>query len=102
MFIRFNCQLFIYPLGTHVGILSFSSGITRRHQISGTQDVSIIQRAVDEIQRGIGQPVMYRAFSVATGDVGEHRPQKDLKRLLVVASNGRYIRMSLLFLKILI
>lgn len=45
---------------------------------------------------------MYRAFSVATGDVGEHRPQKDLKRLLVVASNGRYIRMSLLFLKILI
>ena len=45
---------------------------------------------------------MYRAFSVATGDVGEHRRQKDLKRLLVVASNGRYIRMSLLFLKILI
>ncbi|RMX61028.1 hypothetical protein pdam_00007555 [Pocillopora damicornis] len=70
-------------------------GITRRHQISGTQDVSTIQRAVDEIQRGIGQPVMYRAFSVATGDVGEHRPQKDLKRLLVVASNGRYIHPDL-------
>ncbi|KAL9987509.1 hypothetical protein ACROYT_G001831 [Oculina patagonica] len=78
--------------GTHVGILAFANSANIKHSFTDKQDISTIQKALDDILL-FGTANTIIAFNEAKRQINKphgHGNQHKRRRVLVVASNGKY------------
>ncbi|KAJ7389308.1 collagen [Desmophyllum pertusum] len=77
--------------GTHVGILAFANSANIKHSFTDVQDIGTIKKALDQIFLS-GSANIVIAFNEAKRQINEVHGGEEHKRrrVLIVASNGKY------------